>query len=433
MKLRSLSIILAILLATAALFIACDYASPSVESEDFTDEAAITAAPVTPDRKAEAEADTAPSVTVIFSGGPDARGYMQSETVEIGLYRVPDCLMTCDKASFGGWFSSLDGLVYQAGDLLPLTDPHTPLVLTAVWTAPEYEVKVTEGLEDAETNSVYSIKENSAFSLLTPAAVEGYRFSCWVEESTETAYRPGDTVIITHDTTFRANYERIECVVRFHANGGNGTMSSMTVAYGDSIELPACAFTREFHYFNGWSMPNGSLEASGSSVYVRSDLDIYASWHLHTTATWQHSEVVSYSARYTVSVSNQLDIEALLNSGYQYYRIKLIQLTVPCEGRCLPGVDVYSARPQNPDLFEMDKYEAASYGKAHRVIDSDEAVSGGLQFNVQATIYSNKLSLSELLNTGSTIYIHEKARAAYPGDVAKNTMEVRLTLVIEVW
>ena len=210
-------------------------------------------------------------------------------------------------------------------------------------------------------------------------------------------------------------------------------MSSMTVGYGDSIELPACSFTRDYHYFNGWVMPNGSLEPSGISICVKSDLDLYASWHLRTTASWQLSDVVNYSALYSVSVSNQLDIKALLDSGYNSYRITLTQLVLPCQGRCLPGVDVYSAKPQSPGLFEMDRYEAASYGRAHRVIDSDEAVSGGLQFNVQSTMYSETLSLSELLSTGSTIYIHEKARAAYVGDVADNKMELFFTLTIEVF
>ena len=61
------------------------------------------------------------------------------------------------------------------------------------------------------------------------------------------------------------------------------------------------------------------------------------------------------------------------------------------------------------------------------MIDSD------LVYDQTQVFYSETLSLDKLLSSGSKLYIYEKARAAYPLDVGKNSMLITITLEVEVF
>lgn len=86
---------------------------------------------------------------------------------------------------------------------------------------------------------------------------------------------------------------------------------------------------------------------------------------------------------------------------------------------------------RHPQGFTFQGWQGEAYKKTIRVIDSDEL--GGLVYNQSQIFYSETLSLDKLLSSGSKLYIHEKARAAYPMDVGKNSMIVTFTLEIEVF
>ena len=68
--------------------------------------------------------------------------------------------------------------------------------------------------------------------------------------------------------------------IAFNANGGDGSMSSMTFRHAVSQTLTKNAFTRAKYTFVGWATtPNGGVEYSdGQNIAVTSDLTLFAKW-----------------------------------------------------------------------------------------------------------------------------------------------------------
>lgn len=66
--------------------------------------------------------------------------------------------------------------------------------------------------------------------------------------------------------------------VTFNANGGSGTMESLTVNDGSSFILPECKFTAPKNQeFNKWSI-NGKSYNVGTAISVSSNLEVLALW-----------------------------------------------------------------------------------------------------------------------------------------------------------
>lgn len=88
-----------------------------------------------------------------------------------------------------------------------------------------------------------------------------YVLTGWVNEETGDEYDIGDSVTITKDTTFVAQY-KYQYTISFDPNGGEGEMDDITVTEGEEVELPENKFTREGHTFEGW---NTASDGSGDS------------------------------------------------------------------------------------------------------------------------------------------------------------------------
>lgn len=69
--------------------------------------------------------------------------------------------------------------------------------------------------------------------------------------------------------------------LRFHANGGSGSMSSITVTEGQSTRLPNNTFTRDGYAFTGWNTKtDGSGTNYGDGAYATfyGNSTLYAQW-----------------------------------------------------------------------------------------------------------------------------------------------------------
>jgi uncharacterized repeat protein (TIGR02543 family) len=72
--------------------------------------------------------------------------------------------------------------------------------------------------------------------------------------------------------------------LRFDGNGADeGSMSQIAVAYGEGIEIPACAFTRKGYQFGGWVSDAGTTYQSGQKVV---DIDVAANGEVVLSAQW---------------------------------------------------------------------------------------------------------------------------------------------------
>lgn len=410
--------------------------APFTEQTDYGQEPESNAEPAVSTESLGETVVTAPAeeprVQILFSGGEaDAVGNMPAETVSAGLYTVPQPMYQHSRnRAFGGWHCSLDNGVYHPGELVAVTDANTPVVLTALWRTPEQRITLIEGPDQSEEITL-TMEQGETYTLPHAAPVEAYCFVGWKRNQEETLYKAGDMITLTEDAVFTAVYDPVYHTVSFSSgDGGTGSMEPIRVRHGDTITLPAVEYARRYYKTTGWLL-DGRLIAPGTETKVTEDQSYVCGWALCTRASWTGTELtINYDSLFEIHVTELLNIEELARAGYTCCRLKLTQLTVPTEGKCDPGVDVYCAKPQNA-ILGMDGWQGEAYKKTNRVIDSDKLE--GLVYNQSQIFYSETLSLDMLLSSGSKLYIHEKARAAYPMDVGKNSMIVSFCLEIEVF
>ncbi len=94
-------------------------------------------------------------------------------------------------------------------------------------------------------------------------------------------YQPGDTVTLTEEfTTVRAIWKTLYTIT-FNANGGSGSMASVTVPEGAYV-LPENGFTGSSSapYFSYWRVSSepGALKCPGWTIQVRQNITVSAIW-----------------------------------------------------------------------------------------------------------------------------------------------------------
>lgn len=106
---------------------------------------------------------------------------------------------------------------------------------------------------------------------------EGKRFKEW--KIGNTSYDVGDEITLTESITVKATYENIpEYTISFDANGGTGTMESVTKLEGEKYELPASTFTApENKQFKDWLIGDVEYEV-GAEITVEDNTTIKAEW-----------------------------------------------------------------------------------------------------------------------------------------------------------
>ncbi|MBO7683815.1 MAG: leucine-rich repeat protein [Kiritimatiellae bacterium] len=199
-------------------------------------------------------------------------GRMDGQTFVIGVAQtLAKCAYTRAGFTFAGWATSTtSAAIYRDCDsVLDLASTcDTAVTLYAVWV-------VTGGGGDGWTSCgvVFDAQggktEMSSRTITSGAALEtqptptrtGYAFAGWwtaksggVEVAASTA--------VTEDATFYARWTAIKYTIKFYANGGTGTMKTLSATYDKSVTLTANAFKRTGYKFSGWAKSK-----SGSVAY----------------------------------------------------------------------------------------------------------------------------------------------------------------------
>ena len=118
----------------------------------------------------------------------------------------------------------------------------------------------------------------------------GYTFSGWntKADGSGTAYGDGASVSLSSDVTLYAQWQLNTYSYSFDANGGTGSMSGGSAAYGESIQLPGNTFTRPKYTFTGWNTKadgSGTSYTDNASLTLTEDTTLYAQWILVTDYT----------------------------------------------------------------------------------------------------------------------------------------------------
>ena len=113
---------------------------------------------------------------------------------------------------------------------------------------------------------------------------EGYFFIGWNTKADGSGdnYSDGQNIQPTEDLTLYAQWEKIQYfTVSFDANGGTGSMSSMTFGKGETKTLTANTFTRTGYTFIGWNTKSdgsGTSYTNKQSITPTENLTLYAQW-----------------------------------------------------------------------------------------------------------------------------------------------------------
>ncbi len=251
-----------------------------------------------------------------------------------------------------GWNTAADrsGDDYFGGDTFTITAGTTTLY--ARWIPDPaklydviYKVDLTQyGSVDPSSNQNIQVLETegvtgSTASITQEAIDAGYHVDGWyVQSGNGTKIANGATLTpeaaianlnmrtleAYEETTFIANIALNTFTVKFNKNSGTGSMSNVTMTWGEETVLPANTFTRAGYVFTGWNTKaNGSGTAYSDEEAITLYLNHGASITLY--AQWMKNEFYIYHSstcqKETISLpleTETFDLTAKVSDGYLY-------------------------------------------------------------------------------------------------------------------
>lgn len=239
--------------------------------------------------------------TVQYNGNGATAGSMSDST---HTYDVESNLTTNAYTRTGyeflGWStdSSATAATYTDGQaILNLTSTDKDVVeLYAVWKQMDFKVSFdtqVDGMTNPDPKTVTYLKPYGDLPVLTRA---GYTFTGWSLDKAGTKPVNKDTIVnIPEDHTLYAQWEAGVYVIRYHANGGEGTMEDQIIKYDKPTDLRANTFTKSDYSFMGWALtPDGEVKYIDKQIVVNLKesgyVDLYAVWAQNThTVTFDYN------------------------------------------------------------------------------------------------------------------------------------------------
>ena len=236
------------------------------------------------------------TVTVTFDkNASDAKGTMAPFTAEKGeSVNLPACAFTRDGYHFSSWNTAADGSGISISGQKSVK-VNKDVTLYAQWkagTETSATVEFDKNASDAKgTMTPLTAEKGESVTLPTCSFTRaGYYFAGWntKADGSGTALRDGAKVKINNDATLYAQWSKgsapattVTITFDGNADDAEGTMDPMQVEKGESVTLPANAFTRDGYFFAGWNTkPDGSGTSLRDSAKVKasSDVTLYAQW-----------------------------------------------------------------------------------------------------------------------------------------------------------
>lgn len=230
------------------------------------------------------------TVTFIYNGGI---GSPASTTVTYDMAYGTLPAPTRTGYTFNGWTLAETGTDYVTSTTIVATaGDHN---LYAQWTPITYTVVYDKngddkaGITGSTANSMhtYDVAKNLTDNGYSRV---GYTFIGWntKADGSGASYANKESVTnlsATNCDTVRlyAQWGAKSYVIRFHANGGSGTMADQTIKYDVPTALSANKFTKADYSFMGWALTsNGEVkyidEQTVLNVLESGTLDLYAIW-----------------------------------------------------------------------------------------------------------------------------------------------------------
>ena len=219
---------------------------------------------------------------------------------------------------FSGWNTEEDGSGddYFPGDTY---SENEALYLYAQWTPIKYTVAYNGNGSTSGSMLAQTFTYGKSYNLAANGFVRsGYHFAGWdtKADGSGTSYADKQSVknlASTHGAkiTLYAQWVKNTYTIRFHANGGAGSMADVTVPYDTSYNLPTNKFTYQGYTFDKWKTEDGTSvygnEAAikySSSQLKNGVLNLYAQWKIN---------------QYTLTITGDSGVETITGSGTYNY------------------------------------------------------------------------------------------------------------------
>ncbi len=226
---------------------------------------------------------------------------------------------------------------------IPTTMPAENLTITAQWESITYAITFDRNGGEFSTEDVTEyVLSTGADGKLTQEQIEGvqggFQRKGYLYDHSNTAQKGSGVKIdkdyvFSADTTVYVQWKPITYTVRFHANGGSGTMNDQVFTYDEAQNLHSNTFTRTGYVFDGWStevngfgqkykdeMLVGNLEDANGAVK-----DLYAIWKQVHTITVRESNFGTGVATPTsfASGGENVILEVTPNPGYTLEEVRI--------------------------------------------------------------------------------------------------------------
>ncbi len=233
---------------------------------------------------------TSATATFVVNGGT---GSDSPQTVAIGgSITLPSSTGLTDSGFyFSGWNTAANGsgTSYQAGASVTLSSNET---FYAQWTP---AIQISFG-DNGGVGTLSSLSGQLGTTVTLPSSTSltntGFTLTSWntLANGLGTSYTPGQSLTLSTSLTLYAQWTAIPSIeVSFSANGGSGSLATLTGASGTTVTLPsASSVVRTGYTLTAWNTAangSGTSYSPGQSLSLSSTLTLYAQWKATPTST----------------------------------------------------------------------------------------------------------------------------------------------------
>lgn len=192
-------------------------------------------------------------------------------------YNDNELVINSDKY-FEGWY--VDATCLTKFDVsIHINDSTTEINLYAKWLN-KYTVKLSSNGEIIES---FNALEESKIPKPDDPTLEGYNFKGWYTDVNYTTVWNFDSDLVSSNVTLYAKYERISFTITYNKNGGEGSMDTDTVEYGENYKIKDNLFSRSNYTFVGWNTKSdgtGTSYEDGATINnLKNNITLYAQWN----------------------------------------------------------------------------------------------------------------------------------------------------------
>ena len=132
--------------------------------------------------------------------------------------------------------------------------------------------------------SKVTVLANGKVGTLPKATKKGYKLSGWFTAKSGGS-KVADTTKVKKDVTYYAQWKANSYTIKFHKNGGTGSMGAISAKYGKKVALPGCSFKKSGYKFKGWATKKNGTVAYKNKAEVKNltaengaTVTLYAVW-----------------------------------------------------------------------------------------------------------------------------------------------------------